>query len=134
MNPHQPTLLLASVLLSRTWWLFIFAAASRDQGAELLALFYPDRQWFYLSLIAGLIPFSKLIVVKPWQRVPWRLQAAILTLMTLADIGYQLKVVVASSWDFHLSNALLLWLAAMSLWLLLRALFSRTSLEHPFVS
>ncbi|MEA1065632.1 DUF2919 domain-containing protein [Erwinia sp. HR93] len=42
------------LLQARTWVLFVLAGASRQQGAELLALFYPDRQAFGWGLLAGL--------------------------------------------------------------------------------
>lgn len=42
------------LLQARTWVLFVIAGASRDQGAALLNLFYPDRDNFWYGLLPGL--------------------------------------------------------------------------------
>ncbi|WP_426712811.1 DUF2919 domain-containing protein [Cronobacter muytjensii] len=50
-----PALFWAVLLLqARTWALFVLAGASRGQGEALLALFYPDRQSFWMGLAAGM--------------------------------------------------------------------------------
>ncbi|WP_442955738.1 DUF2919 family protein [Pantoea sp. T14] len=41
------------LLLARTWLLLVMAGASRQQGNDLLALFYPDRQAFWIGLALG---------------------------------------------------------------------------------
>ncbi|WP_075181412.1 DUF2919 domain-containing protein [Pantoea sp. 1.19] len=41
------------LLQARTWLLLVMAGASREQGAALLALCYPDRHAFWLGLVAG---------------------------------------------------------------------------------
>ncbi|EMM0382529.1 DUF2919 domain-containing protein [Pluralibacter gergoviae] len=42
------------LLQARTWVLFAVAAASRQQGDALLALFYPDSDGFWLGLLPGI--------------------------------------------------------------------------------
>ncbi len=42
------------ILQARTWILFVMAGASRDQGAGLLQLFYPDTQRFWYGILLGL--------------------------------------------------------------------------------
>lgn len=42
------------LLQARTWVLFAVAAASRQQGDALLALFYPDTDGFWLGLLPGI--------------------------------------------------------------------------------
>lgn len=39
---------------ARTWVLFVAAGASRQQGAALLALFYPDSEAFWVGLLPGI--------------------------------------------------------------------------------
>lgn len=41
------------LLQARTWVLFVMAGASRQQGSELLTLFYPDTRAFWLGLALG---------------------------------------------------------------------------------
>lgn len=42
------------ILQARTWILFVMAGASRQQGAGLLQLFYPDTQRFWYGILLGL--------------------------------------------------------------------------------
>lgn len=42
------------LLQARTWVLFIIAGSSREQGASLLTLFYPDHDNFWLGLLPGI--------------------------------------------------------------------------------
>ena len=42
------------LLQARTWVLFVAAGASRQQGAALLALFYPDSEAFWVGLLPGI--------------------------------------------------------------------------------
>ena len=45
---------LTLLLQARTWVLFAIAAASRQEGDALLALFYPDTDSFWLGLLPGI--------------------------------------------------------------------------------
>ncbi|MFC3912363.1 DUF2919 family protein [Pseudaeromonas sharmana] len=47
-------LLICLLLLSRGYWLVLMALASRAQSADLLALFYPEPQQLYLTLLLAL--------------------------------------------------------------------------------
>lgn len=45
---------LVLLLQARTWVLFVIAGSSREQGATLLNLFYPDHDSFWLGLLPGI--------------------------------------------------------------------------------
>ncbi|MEI8648331.1 DUF2919 family protein [Paraglaciecola sp. Hal342] len=47
--------------LCRPFWVFIASLTFRQDSGALLALFYPDNYYFYLSL--GIRPFAALLVV-----------------------------------------------------------------------
>lgn len=63
------------LLQARTWLLFVMAGASRQQGSELLSLFYPDTQRFWIGIALGLPAALALILMGYRQRWP-RLWAA----------------------------------------------------------
>lgn len=42
------------LLQARTWVLFVIAGSSREQGASLLTLFYPEHDNFWIGLIPGI--------------------------------------------------------------------------------
>lgn len=68
---------LTLLLQARTWVLFVMAGASRDQGAALLELFYPDTHAFWTGLalgipaaLGGLLTGYRLRFPRLWQS--WR--------------------------------------------------------------
>ncbi|OOF28437.1 DUF2919 domain-containing protein [Salinivibrio sp. IB872] len=65
------TYLICLILLSRAWWLLAMAGVSRQQGSELLALFYPDKSALYASLAVGVLPLILLLLVGNCHRAPW---------------------------------------------------------------
>lgn len=71
------------LLQARSWVLFIVAGASREQGAAILNIFYPDSTLFLLSLIPGipavlafLLSGRRLTLPRLWRSWYWVLAAA----------------------------------------------------------
>jgi len=58
------------VLQARTWLLLVMAGASRQQGSDLLALFYPDAHAFWLGLALGVPAAAGLLLTGYRQRWP----------------------------------------------------------------
>jgi hypothetical protein len=79
------------LLLARTWILLIMAGASRQQGNDLMALFYPDRQAFWIGLILGLPALSALLLTGYRRRWPgiWRIWRPVLVLSLLINLLWQ---------------------------------------------
>lgn len=76
------------LLQARTWMLFVIAGVSRDQGAALLSLFYPDRDAFWPGLVAGTPAVIALLLSPRRQRYPqlwqyWRWVLVITQLILL---------------------------------------------------
>ncbi len=63
------------LLQARTWVLFVMAGASRQQGASLLELFYPDSHAFWLGLGSGIPAALGLLLTGYRQRFPRLWQA-----------------------------------------------------------
>lgn len=71
------------LLQARTWVLFAIAAASRQQGDALLALFYPDSDGFWLGLLPGIPAVMAFFLSgrrqqfpRLWRALRWPLVAA----------------------------------------------------------
>ncbi|KJM66807.1 hypothetical protein B5M10_20320 [Pluralibacter gergoviae] len=71
------------LLQARTWVLFAVAAASRQQGDALLALFYPDSEGFWLGLLPGIPAVMAFFLSgrrqqfpRLWRALRWLLVAA----------------------------------------------------------
>ncbi|WHS99896.1 MAG: Inner membrane protein YfeZ [Pantoea stewartii] len=79
------------LLQSRTWWLLVMAGASRQQGNDLLALFYPDRQGFWSGLVLGLPALSGLLLTGYRSRLPrvWRSWRLVLLVSLGANLLWQ---------------------------------------------
>ncbi|MGK3125812.1 DUF2919 domain-containing protein [Candidatus Pantoea formicae] len=83
------------ILQARTWLLLVMAGASRQQGNDLLALFYPDRQSFWLGLALGIPAALGLLLTGYRQRWPrlwqsWRHVLSVSLLINLLWQGYGL--------------------------------------------
>lgn len=83
------------LLQARTWLLLVMAGASRQQGNDLLALFYPDRQSFWLGLALGIPAAIGLLLTGYRQRLPrmwqsWRHVLSASLLISLLWQGYGL--------------------------------------------
>lgn len=55
------------LLQARTWILLLMAGASRQQGNDLLLLFYPDQQRFWIGLALGVPAALGLLLSLFWQ-------------------------------------------------------------------
>ncbi|WP_210450659.1 DUF2919 family protein [Pantoea ananatis] len=79
------------LLQSRTWLLLIMAGASRQQGNDLLALFYPDRQAFWVGLALGLPALAGLLLTGYRSRLPrvWRSWRQVLMLSVAINLIWQ---------------------------------------------
>ncbi|WP_156102781.1 DUF2919 domain-containing protein [Pantoea rwandensis] len=83
------------LLQARTWLLLVMAGASRQQGNDLLALFYPDRQSFWIGLALGIPAAAGLLLTGYRQRWPrlwqsWRQVLSVSLLISLLSQGYGL--------------------------------------------
>lgn len=81
------------LLQARTWLLFVMAGASRQQGGELLALFYPDTHAFWIGIASGIPAALGLLLTGYRQRLPrlwqawrWVLCADLLAIMLLQGV------------------------------------------------
>lgn len=81
------------LLQARTWVLFVAAGASRQQGASLLELFYPDNHTFWLGLALGIPAALGLLLTGYRQRLPrlWQAWRWVLVLNLLFTLGIQLS-------------------------------------------
>lgn len=63
------------LIQARTWLILIMAGASRQQGNDLLSLFYPEPYYFWAGLIIGIPALFSLVLAGYRQRCPvlWRL-------------------------------------------------------------
>lgn len=79
------------LLQARTWLLLMMAGASRQQGNDLLALFYPDRQSFWLGLALGVPSAIGLLLTGYRQRWPrlWQSWRWVLSLSLLINLLWQ---------------------------------------------
>lgn len=81
-------------LQARTWVLFVMAGASRQQGADLLELFYPDTHTFWLGLALGgpaavglLLTGYRQRLPRLWQSWRWVLMATLAVMLFLQGVS-----------------------------------------------
>lgn len=82
---------LVLILQAKTWFLFVVAGSSRQQGADLLALFYPDRGLFWSGMLVGLPAALGFLLSGRrhlWKGL-WKSWRWVLILTTLAQMGLQ---------------------------------------------
>lgn len=79
------------LLQARTWLLLVMAGASRQQGNDLLALFYPDRQAFWTGLALGLPALAGMLLTGYRLRLPrlWQHWRSVLSLSLLMNLIWQ---------------------------------------------
>ena len=79
------------LLQARTWLLLVMAGASRQQGNDLLALFYPDRQAFWIAVALGLPALAGLLLTGYRLRLPrlWQHWRSVLSLSFLVNLIWQ---------------------------------------------
>lgn len=108
--------------LARAWVVFVMAGASRNQGSDLLTMFYPDHDRFYLGLLLGL-PIILLMwlfgIRKKNNQIAehvWRYGRLFTILVVLIDLVMVVEQIIVSRGQFHWVNAIVLLLLS---WLLL---------------
>lgn len=79
------------LLQARTWVLFVMAGASRQQGTDLLALFYPDTRAFWLGLASGVPAALGLLLTGYRHKLPrlWQAWRLVLSASLLSTAGWQ---------------------------------------------
>lgn len=106
----------------------MFAGVSREQGQDLLSLFYPDRDALYIGLALGfpaviLMLFAGSLPHFPrvFERV-WRWGKVILISAFSCDLLVQMDLLIMDHWRFNWSGATTLLIA---LWLIIYLCKSR---------
>ncbi|GAB2926664.1 DUF2919 domain-containing protein [Hafnia psychrotolerans] len=114
------------ILQARTWLLFVMASASRQQGSDLLKLFYPDPQSFWRGIILGLPPAlifllsgRRYLWPRLWKGAYWLLLAGMFVTFSLQGLGLWQSIDPPSLIDLVLA---LLDATALAYWLLSRRL------------
>jgi len=114
------------ILQARTWLIFILAGASRQEGNELLALFYPDQHAFWYGMLLGLPPAlifvmsgRRHLIPRIWQAGYWLLLAGMFVAFALQALGLWQTSGSLSVVDIILA---LLDAGALAYWLLSRRL------------
>ena len=114
-------------ILIRSVVVFVMAGASREQGADLLALFYPSHSSLYTSLYLSLpiVFFMWLSSFKkptrPFMLTIWKQGRWLTIVMVLIDLIMLIKSVVINRGEFQLSSAILILLLSWFLIFLLRS-------------
>jgi hypothetical protein len=113
------------VFLARTWVLFIISAASRSSGSSILAIFYPDRHYFYLGLISGSLALGLFILAGRnhdkyrWISQIWQFGYYLLLINIVCDMVLQLHVLHIQHFQYSLSASIQLvsisWIALYTL-------------------
>lgn len=89
-------LLYIQLFLARTWIILVFSVISRENGTQLLNLFYPDKMHFYLGLVIGAIPLIIFFIAgrrfkqKNWAVKCWPYCFILLLTALCADLVMQL--------------------------------------------
>lgn len=125
----MPLLFWAMLLLqARTWILFVMAGASRQQGSDLLQLFYPDTQRFWVGIALGL-PAALAFVLsgyrQRWERL-WSAWRWVLIVTVTLAFAQQLTTFWLDESEQPLTDAVVTVLDAASLVYLL---FSRRLID-----
>ncbi len=117
------------LLQARTWVLFVAAGASRQQGAALLALFYPDSEAFWVGLLPGIPAVIAFLLSGRRGRWPnlWSAWRGVLIAAQCGILLWQISMVVTGEALSGVTLALLIFDITALVWLLtnprLRACF-----------
>jgi hypothetical protein len=103
------------VLLSRSLLILIGSVSVRDNGEQLLALFYPEKQYFYISLIIACPAFMALLLLGFREKI-WHAQRCwmfscikpLLIFSVLADLILHITLAKIGHWQFS-------WIIAITL-------------------
>lgn len=100
-------LYLCIAFLSRSLMILVASVAVRDNGEQLLALFYPDKAYLYISLAIAFPAFVALLLLsfreKIWQATRcWMFSyiKPLLILSVLAELGLHIMLASKQHWQF----------------------------------
>lgn len=100
------------LLLARTWILLVMAGVSRQQGSDLLALFYPDRQSFWGGLALGAPALAGLLLTgyrlrrpRLWRAWRWVLALSLVINLIVQNASFLQGDLLSSPWPMLLTLA-----------------------------
>lgn len=104
---------LAWAFSAKAWLVFVMAGVSRQQGSDLLNLFYPDHQALYVGMAIGAPALFWMWLAGlrdrfVWSHFLWRQGRWITVLMYLGELARQ-------SWHFWQTQGAFAWSLALSL-------------------
>lgn len=115
------------ILLIRSVVVFIMAGASRQQGNDLLALFYPNHSHFYMSLCMSL-PIVFLMWLsnfkkpnRPFMQTLWKQGRWLTILMVVIELSMLIQSIVINRGEFQLESAVVILLLSWFLIFLFRS-------------
>lgn len=114
-------------ILIRSVLVFIMAGASREQGTDLLALFYPSHDHLYTSLFLSLpilfymwlSSFKK--PTRPFTLTLWKQGRWLTIVMVLIDLFMVIQSIIITHGEFQLGSAMILLLLGWFLIFLCRS-------------
>ena len=126
---------LACLFSAKAWAIFVMAGVSRQQGADLLALFYPIHQTLYLGMGIGVPSLMYMWLSghrthsQVWVLWLWNQGRKALLIAYGFDLGLQLYHLQQTQGEFQWGIAIQLLLTIWFLWYLIksqrvRAIFS----------
>ena len=103
------------VFLSRSLLILIGSVSVRENGDQLLALFYPEKQYFYISLAIAFPAFLALLILGFREKI-WQINRCwifscikpLLIFSVLADLSLHIMSANIDDWQFS-------WLIAFTL-------------------
>lgn len=119
---------LSGIYLARAWIVFVIAGLSREQGNDLLSLFYPDNDALYMGFAMGFPAVVLMLLAGNLHRYPvlferiWRKGKTILIFAFCADLIVQMDHLIIVDWRFDWSRATML---LMALWMVVYLFKSR---------
>lgn len=118
---------LTCFFLARSWLVFVVAGVSREQGKDLLALFYPSHEVLYVGLALGFPAVALMLMAGNLHRYPplfgriWQVGKILLLTALSGDLVLQVKHLMVEHWAFHWRGALMLLIAVWLVFYLLRS-------------
>lgn len=113
--------------LSRSLLILIGSVSVRENGEQLLALFYPEKQYLYISLVIAFPAFLALLLLgfreKVWQAdTCWMFSCIkpLLIFSVLADLGLHVMLANIEYWQFSWVIAVTLLLDSLIFYFLIR--------------
>lgn len=115
------------VFLSRSLLILVGSVSVRENGDQLLALFYPEKQYLYISLTIAFPAFLALLILgfreKIWQADrSWMFSCVkpLLIFSVLADLSLHIISASVDDWQFSWLIALTLLLDSLVFYFLIK--------------